>query len=77
MISAGERPRSFHTASAVSSYTRRRNSRPVNSRFRVDSGTSRLAVAYGRFRPKAALRLIPNSGWDQAVFGIHATSGYP
>ena len=30
----------------------------MNSRFRVDSGTSLLAVAYGRFRPEAAIEVI-------------------
>ena len=43
---------------AVSCYKHYLKSRPVNSRFRVDSGTSPLAIADSRFRPKADVEVV-------------------
>jgi len=49
---------------AGSSYTRHYKLRPLNSRFRVDSGTSPLAVANSSFRPNAALGQIAIEGMN-------------
>ena len=46
---------------AGSSYPRHHKLRPLNGCFRVDSGTSPLAIADSRFRPKAAIGETPKT----------------